>query len=456
MNLFQSMSRPARERSLPLSLDQWANYFSFGGTDYLVQGGTPGMKGEPIEANFQGYVQGAYKSNGVVFACMAARSLIFSEARFQYRRLRQGRPGDLWGNENLRILEKPWTGAHTGDLLKAAIVDADLAGNFYAVRRNNTIKRLRPDWVTIIAGSMTGSEIDADVLGYSYKPGGPASGEDPIVLMPEQVAHFAPYRDPLAKFRGMSWISSILDEITADQASTVHKRNFFENGAQLGYVVTLDPDGKMNPEAFKKWVDTFKVGHEGALNAYKTLFLAGGADVKTVGADLKQVDFKQVQGAGETRICAAARVPAIIVGVSEGLESATYSNYGQARRAFADLTMRPMWRDIAHSLANIIDVPADSELWYDDRDIPFLQEDVKDNAEIIAIQAGAIATLVTAGFDPDAAVKAITAGDLSGVPHSGLYSVQLQEAGANAPDASIPASSNGKAQPALPAGKQPV
>jgi hypothetical protein len=56
-----------------------------------------------------------------------------------------------------------------------------------------------------------------------------------------------------------------------------------------------------------------------------------GADVKTVGADLQQVDFKQVQGAGETRICAAARIPPIIVGVSEGLDSATYSNYGQAR-----------------------------------------------------------------------------------------------------------------------------
>jgi hypothetical protein len=104
--------------------------------------------------------------------------------------------------------------------------------------------------------------------------------------------------------------------------------------------------------------------------------------VKVVGADMRQLDFKATQGAGETRICAAARVPAIIVGVSEGLESATYSNYGQARRAFADLTMRPMWRDFAHSLATIVQVPSDSELWYDDRDIPFLQEDVKDEAEI--------------------------------------------------------------------------
>lgn len=444
-SLLQSLTRKPQERSA-FGLSDWLSYFSFNGLNYpLMQGGTPGEKGEPIESNFQGYVQGAYKSNGVVFACMAARQLLFSEARFQFRRMTNGRPGDLFGTAALDVLEQPWTGATTGDLLTRAILDADLAGNFYAVRRGKTVRRLRPDWVTIVLGSKTGSELDADVIGYSYQPGGPSSGEDPVMLLPEHVAHFAPYPDPLAKYRGMSWLSPIVEEIVADGATTVHKRNFFENGAQLGYVVTMDSD--MNPEQFDAWVAKFRAGHEGTINAYKTLFLAGGADVKLVGADMKQMDFKATQGAGETRICAAARVPAIIVGVSEGLESATYSNYGQARRAFADLTMRPMWRNIAGSLARIIDVPAGSDLWYDDRDISFLQEDMKDEAEIQATQAAAIGTLVTAGYTADSVVKAVTAGDLTLLVHSGLFSVQLQPAGS---DPAAPAIGNGNGQPALP------
>jgi hypothetical protein len=138
----------------------------------------------------------------------------------------------------------------------------------------------------------------------------------------------------------------------------------------------------------------------GALNAYKTLYLGGGADVKVIGTDLKQIDFKVTQGAGETRIAAAAGVPPIIVGLSEGLESATYSNYGQARRRFADGTMRPLWRNAAGSLARIMEMPGDSELWYDDRDIPFLQEDMKDEAEIQQLQSAAIRQLVDAGFKP--------------------------------------------------------
>ena len=66
----------------------------------------------------------------------------------------------------------------------------------------------------------------------------------------------------------------------------------------------------MNPEKFDQWVQRSSTATKAHVNAYKTLFLAGGADVKVVGADLKQVDFKQVQGAGETRIAAAAGVPA--------------------------------------------------------------------------------------------------------------------------------------------------
>jgi phage portal protein BeeE len=447
-NLFRWLASPSSERSisdLPLSFDQWANYFSFGNVPYMVQGGSPAQPGEKIENNFRGYIDGIYKGNGVVFSCVAARQLLFSEARFQFRRLRNGRPGDLFGTGELQLLEEPWENGTTGDLLTRAILDVDLAGNFYACRRGQSIRRLRPDWVTIITGTRTGSEIDAEVIGYAYQEGGPASGKDPTVLLPEQVAHFAPLPDPNARFRGMSWLSPIIGDIVGDGAATTHKTNFFQNGANLGYVVTMDPNGKLQPEQFNRWVETFKAGHEGAENAYKTLFLSAGADVKVVGTDLKQLDFKQIQGAGETRICAAARVPPIIAGFSEGLESATYSNYGQARRAFADLTMRPLWRGIAGALASIIDVPADAELWYDDRDIPFLQEDLKDAAEIQQMEAATIGSYVREGFTPESAVAAVQNHDNSLLVHTGLVSVQRQTPGGQL---TLP---NGNGQPSLPA-----
>jgi hypothetical protein len=172
-------------------------------------------------------------------------------------------------------------------------------------------------------------------------------------------------------------------------------------------------------------VEAFDSQHGGVDNAYKTLYLAA-ASANVIGADMRQIDFKTTQGAGETRIAAASGVPPVIVGLSEGLEQATYSNYSQARRRLADGTLRPLWRNMAGSLANIITVPGGSELWYDTSGISFLREDEKDAAEIQQAQAQAMRTLIDGGFDPATVVDAITTGDLTRLVHTGLLSVQLQ------------------------------
>jgi len=167
--------------------------------------------------------------------------------------------------------------------------------------------------------------------------------------------------------------------------------------------------------------------------AYRTLWLAGGADVKVIGADMKQLDFKVTQGAGETRIASAGGVPPIIAGLSEGLDASTYSNYGQACRAFADLWARPSWRQAAGALESILQVPPMSRLWYDDRDIPFLQDDLLDESEVASRRAVTIRQLVDAGYTPETVVPAVMANDFTKLVHSGLYSVQLQAPGSGTP-----------------------
>ena len=191
---------------------------------------------EDIGRDFLGLCRGAYKQNAVVFACMLVRLAVFSEARFQFRRIRNGKPGDLFGNQDLAPLENPWPGATTGDLLTRMIQDVDLAGNFFAVRRpGNRIARLRPDWVSIILGvpgdqDAVTFDADTEVLGYLYTPGGVASGNDPVAYLVNEVAHFAPIPDPEAAFRGMTWLHSCVDEILGDKAMSRHKVKFFERG----------------------------------------------------------------------------------------------------------------------------------------------------------------------------------------------------------------------------------
>jgi phage portal protein BeeE len=397
----------------------------------------PGGKEEEIENNFDSYALRGYKSNSVIFACMATRMLLFSEARFQYQRMVKGRPGDLFGDASLDILEHPWPNGVTGDLLTRAITDVDLAGNFYATRRRvngvDRIVRMRPDWVTMVFGSndpdVTARDLDAEFLGIIYYPGGENSGAEAEYLQRSQVVHFALFPDPQAVQRGMSWLTPVVREVMADSAATAHKLKFFENGATPQMIVKR-PDAP-SKEAFKEWREIIEMGHAGAANAYRTLYLTAGADATVVGKDLQQIEFKATQGAGETRIAAAARVHPAVVGLSEGMQGASLNagNFAAARRLVADGFARPAWRNFAGSMETLVPPPAGSRLWYDDRDIAFLREDRKDAAEIQRIKSATIRQYVDSGFLPESVIKAVEAENPTLLKHSGLFSVQLQKPG---------------------------
>jgi hypothetical protein len=431
---------PRREVSRSL-IDPYT-YFNTNTFPPFVQFTNPGQPQEAIPASFAGYVRAAYRSSGIVFALMLARASLFSEARFQWRQFRDGRPGPLFGNTDLVPLERPWTNARTGDLLVRLMQDYDLTGNFFGWRNGEQILRLRPDWVTIVLGSElevdnVAAAIDARPIGYIYEPGGTAGSDDPILLDAEEVCHFTgPTPDPEARYRGISWLSSILSELQADNAMTAHRQKFFENGATPNLAVIVDVT---DPDRFVKWREKIAAQFEGMDNAYKTLILGAGATVTSVGTDIRQLDFKVVQGAGESRMAAASGVPPVIVGFSEGLEAATYSNYGLAMRRFADLTMRPLWRMAAACFESILTVPSGAELWYDDRDIAALKDDIVNRAEVQAKQAAAAKLAFDAGYDPETIVDWLNSDDITRLEHMGVSSVQTQGA--------LPAGSSNGDQP---------
>ena len=421
---------------------------TFGGTGTFDQGpfwSRPSLSWSPmpsteekLEDNFGGHVSHALKANGVVFACVLARQMAFSEVRFQYQRLTNGRPTDLYGLPSLSLLENPWPNGTTGELLSRMEQDGSLAGNFYATvvgeGPNARIRRLRPDWVTIVTGipGVAADEVDpfaldAELLGYVYKPNHPKSRA--TFLSPERVVHYSPIPDPDAQWRGMSWITPVVREIQGHTAAAQHKLKFFENGTTAQFVVSYKD--ALSPPQFKEVVNAYREAHTGGENAYKTIHLGHGADITPVGANLQQLDFKATQGSAETLIAAASGAGAIITQLSEGLagSSLNQGNFAAARRRFADLTIRPLWRTASASLAKFTDVPSGSRLWYDARDVAFLQEDARDAADIEQVKATTIKALVEAGFEPSSVVHAVDAQDMTLLTHTGKVSVQLTEPG---------------------------
>lgn len=418
-----------------------------------------GQKVEAPEQTFTGYVQGAYKTNGVIFSVSMARARPFSEISFKWRRKRDTGGGpNLWGNADLALLETPWPGGTTQNMLMRAEQDVTAAGSFFVARetgRNgqpDRLRRLRPDWCEFILTAPPDQAVQADIVGIKYTPGGPWGGGNPQLYLvnvdPDltEAAFWTPIPDPDALYRGMSWLTPVLDEFRADKAATLHKLQFFENAATPNLAVSLKES--VGPDKFKEFVRMMNEASVGTHNAYKTLYTGGGADVRVIGADMKQLDFAITQGHGETRVCAAGGVPPIIVGLSEGLQYATYSNYAQAKQAFGDMFLRSQWRSFCGAVAPLLDVPSDSQLWYDPKDVAFLREDATAIAARQTSEMGTMSSAIATGFTPESVVKAVMADDWSLLEHSGLVSVQLQPPGGQPdPNAPVPTDASGAPLP---------
>lgn len=385
-------------------------------------------KVETPDANFQAFTEMLYKGNGPVAAVLNTRLRVLTEIRFQWRNKRDL---TLFGSPALAPIESPWPGGTTGDLVARMEQDTFLAGNTYWVPAYNIeagrfLSRLRPDWVDVVTyGEPT--DPDSSLAGIVYWPGGHRGGKNGIEYVAGQYVHYAPIPDPSRRWVGMSPLTPIVREAVTDGAMTRYKQKYLENSATPNFAISLKET--VSPEAFERFRRSFSEAQAGPENAGKPLVMGGGADFTLLGTDWRGLDLKNVQGGLETRIATAGGVPPIIAGFSEGLESATYSNYHSAKRHFSDATLRPWWRGAAAALQDVLEVPDGAELWYDPSDVAFLQEDEKDAAEISQQQQVTIRGYVEAGFEPGSAVAAVKNGNLDLLKHTGLVSVQLQEPG---------------------------
>lgn len=373
--------------------------------------------------SFETYAREGLMGSGPVFALVATRALAFQEAELKWQRLADR---SLFGDPSLQVFERPGPNQTTRSLLGAMEVDVSLCGNSYWLRDGGRLFRLAPNKVSVVVAKsmVAGVRGVPDLVGYLWKPD---PNEADQFLTVDQVAHYAPYPDPLYSWKGMSWLTPVAREVDADTYMSRHKIKFFHNAATPNLLVKVQ--GQLSSEAREGIRAEFERRYGSSENAYKTAIVDNGADLVPLGHSFEQMNFADVQSSGEARLAAAAGVPPQIVGFVKGLQASTYTNYQQAMRRFADLTLRPLWGSAAAALESVTRPPAGTRLWYDDRHIPFLQQDAADEAAIRKEDALTIEALIRSGFAPDSARDAVISGDFAGLSHTGLVSVQLQAPG---------------------------
>ncbi len=324
-----------RRRDQALSLNDWAEYFSFGGNSYPLVQTTMGTVNEESVGSTP---VGALSGNSPVFALVLARLQAFSQTRFRWTRFDGTQPGDLFGSPELSVLERPWPNGTTSDLLARMEVHVSGAGNSYVCRpKRDRLSLMRPDRVTIVMGSETDADDpveapDVEVVGYIHE----TSRGKLTFFNADQVAHYAPYPDPNAVFLGMSWITPAIREMQGDSLATEHKARFFTNSATVNLAIKFD--ASVTIQKVREFKELLEAEHQGTWNAWKTLYLGGGADPVPVGSNFRDMDYAAIQGKAESRLAADAGVPPSWVGFSEGLQGSALNagNFNSARRRFSD------------------------------------------------------------------------------------------------------------------------
>jgi phage portal protein BeeE len=416
------------------------------GAAVLYTYGTDPKREQP-SANLVAQAQQAYETNGIVWACILTRMMLLSEATFK---LREKATKKLYGAEDvlrgrrvdLGILESPWPNGTAGELWARMEQDLSTAGGPYIAKiEDDELLRLPPREVTIVSEDVvsSGGVKYKRVLGYDWDPEMFTSGRrsSKAQFFPEaEVSAWSPYPDPLARWRGMSWLTPILREVYADSAMTTYKTQYLDHGTPI---TAVKYPLKMKRETIDYIVDRIAEKYGGAANVGKTLVFDQGAD-PILGNGLKDLDFSAVQAIGEVRIAAAAGVPPVLMGLKSAEDQSTYQT---EMRRFADLTCRPLWRSACASLQKLVpNVPERGiQLWYDTSDIAALQAAETERAQVTQVNAAALLTLTQSGFTRESSIAYLASGDVSQLvpdPNAPTPGVQERETIAVADTTGVP------------------
>lgn len=417
--------RPSQELRTPPTPGQigWAEYlhlyetFGFNGVSYMVPSGS--MAQVTALQSIR---------NPIILACIMIRASCFSEIRFAFQNYANGRAArDLFGTPALQILEHPWPGGSTGDLLGRMEVDASMYGNSYWYHGGQTLTWLDPTRIRIVTGDAegpSGVKVGSKLLGYQSID---TRGKVLEAFLPDEIIHYRPLPDPDMAFRGLSWLSALLGEVTQDQDISDFKRSFLRNSATPNLVVTAPED--ISEQGLVKLMEKVESRHTGPQSAFKTIYVSAGTDIKSVQSSWADMELFATQSYGDTRLAVAAGVPASLLGIAEGLKGSALNsgNYSAVRRRFSDITIRPLWRMACAAIEVVVPPPhSGTRLWYDDRDVLFVQADLQDAAAVRSADAATIVALTQVGFDPQSVVEAVVTGDFSALETTDLISVQLQ------------------------------
>lgn len=262
-----------------------------------------------------------------VYACVSAISSAVSSVPFLlYRKTKSGRLIEIHDHPILTMLNNkanPYMSSK--DFLDYWATYLAIEGKFYAEYSNpNAPLAMYPLYPHYMYPIPNRTQF---IGGYEYRL------DDPILYQPNEIL-WSKFNDPLDVYQGQSPIRALARTIDTENTAVDWNKSTLENaGVPAGVFQVQNP----SPELQEKLRDEWKKRYAGGNNARTPLILnSDKASYLPLGLSPVDMDFLNQRKVNRIEICAAFGVPSQIVGDPEGQ---TYSNYGEAQKAFWENTV---------------------------------------------------------------------------------------------------------------------
>jgi HK97 family phage portal protein len=357
-----------------------------------------------VSNNFEDYVTHGMAKNEVIYACIQAWSATASAVACKvYARGTDEEIEETEQNDLVKLLRNPNPEMTESDFLSLTITYLKLAGAAFWEKQIDNAGRvialwpMRPDKVKIKAAQTGGVEA------YIFTT---PEGEDKAIPA-ERVLSFW-FHDPRNIYKAISPLSVAARSGDVDNNTTDFIKVFWERGASpLG---TLNFKGKVRDDQVaairRRWAERY-----GGFNKwFEPAVLDEDVQYNRIGLTMAEMDFTSLDARDEARICMALRVPPVLVGTLLGITRSTYSNYEQARLAWSQDDVLPLYKFIGQRLSKLAeDFGQDVYVWCDTSELPAFQtnEDAKFNRAVTGWNDGMLTlneARETAGYEvlPDA------------------------------------------------------
>jgi HK97 family phage portal protein len=163
-------------------------------------------------------------------------------------------------------------------------------------------------------------------------------------IPPENVVHFRNGINPANPRYGLAPLKASLLQIYTDEEVSMWVAALCRNMAIPGVVISPEQSislGK-NSEKAEQIKQTWKRKFGGD-NRGEPLILDFKGNVSTLGFNPSDMDFTAISNKAESRISGALGVPAIVAGLSVGMDSSTYNNLSNLKKSAFEECLEPTW-----------------------------------------------------------------------------------------------------------------